>query len=180
MNVRTERRPGVLLVGIDRPAKRNAIDLATVDELHAVLDAAVRDDPAVLVLHSTTPGMFVAGADLAELVERDADDALQAINAGLFEKLEAYRWPSIAAVGGPALGGGCELALACDLRVASSSARFAQHDHTPRRTEHTFPEQPSCTGYDRHAVVRVTILADSAAPVFCYHRVGEAADQPHP
>lgn len=126
MSVVTERRPGVLLVGIDRPEKRNALDEATVDRLHDVLDEAARGEPAVLVLHSTTPGMFVAGADIGELLRRDADDALRAINAGVFERLEAYRWPAVAAVDGAALGGGCELALACDLRVASPRARFAQ------------------------------------------------------
>jgi enoyl-CoA hydratase/carnithine racemase len=120
-----ERRDDVLLVGLNRPDKRNALDRATVEDLHRVL-AEARGERCILVLHSTTPGMFVAGADIAELAARDADDALLAINAGLFERLEAHRWPTIAVVDGPALGGGCELALACDLRVASTRARFAQ------------------------------------------------------
>ncbi len=121
-----DRRPGVLLVGLDRPEKRNALDEALVDEIDDVLREAARDDPAVMILHSTTPGMFVAGADIGELRDRDADDALRSINAGLFERLEAHRWPTIAAVDGPAYGGGCELALACDLRICSPAARFAQ------------------------------------------------------
>jgi enoyl-CoA hydratase/carnithine racemase len=120
-----ERRDEVLLVGLNRPDKRNALNRATVEDLHRVL-AEARGERCILVLHSTTPGMFVAGADIAELAARDADDALLAINAGLFERLEAHRWPTIAVVDGPALGGGCELALACDLRVASIRARFAQ------------------------------------------------------
>lgn len=120
------RRDGVLLLGFERPDKRNALDEAMVGEIDTVLRYAQRAEPAVLVVHSTTPGTFVSGADIAELIERDADAALRSINAGLFERLEAYRWPTIAAIGGAALGGGCELALACDLRVCSPNAHFAQ------------------------------------------------------
>lgn len=123
--VRTERRGPVVLVGLDRPAKHNAMDEAMVGELHVALRGA-RTEPCVLVVHSTTPGMFAAGADIAELVRRDADDARRAINATLFDALEAHPWPTVAAVDGPALGGGCELALACDLRLATPRARFAQ------------------------------------------------------
>lgn len=121
-----DRRPGVLLVGLDRPEKRNALDESLVDELDEVLRDAARADPAIMILHSTTTDMFVAGADIGELRDRDADAALRSINSGLFERIEAHRWPTIAAVDGPAFGGGCELALACDLRLCSPSARFAQ------------------------------------------------------
>ena len=120
-----ERRGDALLVGFNRPEKRNAIDLTTTEALHEVLSDHARER-CILVLHSTTPGTFVAGADIGELLERDADDAFMGINLRLFERLEAHRWPSIAVVDGPALGGGCELAMACDLRVASTRARFAQ------------------------------------------------------
>ena len=120
-----ERRGDALLVGFHRPEKRNAIDLATTEALHQVLSDHTRER-CILVLHSTTPGMFVAGADIQELLARDADDAFVGINVKLFERLEAHRWPTIAVVDGPALGGGCELAMACDLRVASTRARFAQ------------------------------------------------------
>ena len=115
----------VVTIGFDHPEKRNALDLATVEELDAALRAHARR-PTILVLHSTTPGMFVAGADIAELRDRDADDALMSINAGLFERLAAHRWPTIAAIDGYALGGGCELAMACDLRLATPGSTFAQ------------------------------------------------------
>lgn len=122
----TERRDGMFLLGLDRPEKHNALDQAMVDEVDDALRHAQRGDPAVMIVHSTTPGTFVAGADIGELIERDADAALRAINAGLFERIESYRWPTIAAVDGAAFGGGCELALACDLRVCSPRACFAQ------------------------------------------------------
>lgn len=121
-----DRRDGVILLGLDRPDKRNALDEQMVDEIDAVLRDAQRREPAVLIVHSTTPGMFVSGADIAELVERDADAALRSINAGLFERLESFRWPTIAAVDGPAFGGGCEMAVACDFRLCSPAARFSQ------------------------------------------------------
>ncbi len=124
-SVRVEERGATVLVGIDRPEKRNALDESTIAELHEVLDQHGRE-PCVIVIHSTTPGIFVSGADIAELLERGADAALRAINAGLCEHLEAHRWPTVAAVDGWALGGGCELALACDLRLASTGARFGQ------------------------------------------------------
>jgi enoyl-CoA hydratase/carnithine racemase len=120
-----ERRGDALLVGFNRPDKRNAIDLATTEALHQALSDYGRER-CILVLHSTTPGMFVSGADIGELLARDADDALMGINVRLFERLEAHRWPTIAAIDGAALGGGCELAMACDLRLASPRARFAQ------------------------------------------------------
>ena len=105
-------------IGLNRPDKRNAIDQAMSGELATALDDA-RRQPCVLIVHSTTPGIFAAGADIAELRDRDADAALLAINAGLFERLEAHRWPTIALIDGAALGGGCELALACDFRLAT-------------------------------------------------------------
>lgn len=123
--LRVRRSDPVWWIGLDRAAKHNALDQAMADELDAVL-AEARRQPSILVLHSTTPGIFAAGADIAELRDRTADAALLAINAGLFERLEAHRWPTIALIDGPALGGGCELALACDFRIASPRAEFAQ------------------------------------------------------
>ena len=120
-----ERRGAVALVGLNRPDKLNALDQAMVDELHGVL-VELSSTPSIVVLHSQVPGVFVSGADIAELVTRDADAGLRGINAGLFERLEAHPWPTIAVIDGPALGGGCELALACDFRFATPRTRFAQ------------------------------------------------------
>jgi enoyl-CoA hydratase/carnithine racemase len=121
----TERCGAALLVGLDRPEARNALDEAMVDALHDALDEAAKE-PSVLVLHSLVPKVFVSGADLREVLQRDADDALRSINVRLFDRLEAHRWPTVAVVDGWALGGGCELALACDFRVASTRSTFGQ------------------------------------------------------
>jgi len=120
------RREGVFWwVGLNRPERRNAHDEAMVAEFDVVL-AQARREPSILIIHSTTPGMFAGGADIREVRDRDADAAMLAINSNLFDRLEAHRWPTIALIDGPALGGGCEMALACDFRVASARAVFAQ------------------------------------------------------
>ena len=115
----------VVTVGFNEPSRRNALGLATVRELDRVLLAHSRQ-PTILIFYSTTAGMFVSGADIGELRDRTADDALLSINAGLFDRIEAHRWPTIAAIDGYAIGGGCELAMACDFRVATRKSMFSQ------------------------------------------------------
>ncbi len=110
-------------VGFTRAEKRNALDLATSRALDAALDEAA-DTPLPLVLRSATPGMFVAGTDVAALRERTVEDSLGRVNARLFQRVEDHPWPTIAVVDGWALGGGCELALACDLRITTDEAQW--------------------------------------------------------
>jgi enoyl-CoA hydratase len=124
-SILVSRRDNAVWIGLNRPSKRNALDLATSHALRDIFDEAQAAGPTVLVLHSATPGMFVAGTDIADLAERRAEQALNPVNVRLFEQLASFRWPTIAVIDGPAFGGGLELALACDLRVASPSARFA-------------------------------------------------------
>jgi enoyl-CoA hydratase len=115
------------VVTFNRPDKRNAIDHTMVNELHDVLDGFVMDGE-VLACVFTGAGdkAFVGGADIAQLRERNALDALRTINAALFGKIEALPFPTIAAVRGYCLGGGCELAMCCDLRIAGEGAKFGQ------------------------------------------------------
>jgi enoyl-CoA hydratase len=123
--VQVTRRENAVWVGLNRPDKRNALDLATSRALREVFEDAQAAGPAVLVLHSTTPGIFVSGTDIADLAERRAEQALNPVNVRLFEQLASFRWPTVAVIDGAAFGGGLELALACDLRVGTPAARFA-------------------------------------------------------
>ena len=114
------------LITIDRPEKHNAISLATLDELQAAVAAAADDDSVkVLVLTGAGGRAFASGSDLSEVVNRDFRKALEPIVQGLAEQLERTPKPTIAAIDGICMGGGLEVALGCDLRIATPSSRFA-------------------------------------------------------
>jgi enoyl-CoA hydratase len=86
---------------------------------------ALAQDPAVRVLILRGEGTtFAGGADIGQLRERRTLDAMRAINAGMFQRVEDFPHPVIAAIEGFALGGGCELAMACDIRIAGDTARL--------------------------------------------------------
>jgi enoyl-CoA hydratase len=115
---------GVLL--INRPHKANAYTDAMILRAHEAVDRFV-GDPAIrsLVIASAAPGRFCAGADLSEIRARKAADGFTVPSLAFFDRLASLPIPVVAAVGGPAVAGGLELALACDVRVASPAARFA-------------------------------------------------------
>lgn len=124
--VRYEVEEGLGIVTLNRPEKLNALDAKTRLELAEVIDRAEKE---VRVLILTGSGKaFAAGADVNELLQRDSIKAFEATKLGteLFTKIEELEIPVIAAVNGYALGGGCELAMACDIRIASNKARFGQ------------------------------------------------------
>jgi enoyl-CoA hydratase len=114
----------IAMLTVNRPEVRNALDTATVAELHQAL-AEVREARAtVLILTGAGEKAFVSGADINAIRERRRDDALASINSGLMTAVESHEAVVIAAVNGVAFGGGCELALACDLRIAAEHAVF--------------------------------------------------------
>ena len=127
-NIVYEKRGATAWLTVNRPDKLNALDSATVSEIReAMIDA--RDDPAVKgVVVSGAGKAFVAGADINHLVSVDAlgAEASTAIGQAMTSLIETLGKPVIAAVNGYALGGGCELALACTLRIASPHAKFGQ------------------------------------------------------
>ncbi len=109
---------------ITRPEARNAINSDMLADLSSVLDD-LEERPRFLIITGGA-GLFASGADLNDLRARRAADALRAPNVRLFDRLHRAPLPTIAAIDGFAFGGGNELALACDFRIATASARFGQ------------------------------------------------------
>jgi len=123
----SETDGAISTITIDRPKALNALNADTLNELEQAIDRAAGDDAVrVVILTGAGDKAFVAGADISELATLDPDGAAQVARRGqhLFRKIERLGKPVIAAINGFALGGGCELALSCSLRVASESARL--------------------------------------------------------
>jgi enoyl-CoA hydratase/carnithine racemase len=127
----TDVGEGVGFITINRPEKRNALNKQVTEELRRAL-TGFEEDARVKLVVFTGAGekAFVAGADIADLRQRTMLDALSAGMQELYDRIEAFEKPTIAAVNGYALGGGCELAMACDIRVATENARFGLPETT--------------------------------------------------
>src|SRR3989440_197071 len=124
--VLTETRGPVGVVTINRPQVRNALNQQTIGELVEALEAYDRDPAVRCMILTGDERAFAAGADISQMADAGAVDMLEDDNAGRWARFRAIRKPVIAAVSGYALGGGCELALMCDLIVASETAQFGQ------------------------------------------------------
>ena len=125
-NLLYEVQGPLALITINRADKHNAISLATLDDLHTAVDAAADDDDVRVIAITGAGGKsFASGSDLSEVLHRDFKKALEPIVQGLADKLERTPKPTIAAIDGICMGGGLEVALGCDLRVATPKSRFA-------------------------------------------------------
>jgi enoyl-CoA hydratase len=126
--VLTEIKNGVLVITINRPDKLNALNKATIEELHeALVEAENQKDIRSIIITGAGTKAFVAGADIAEFANFSIEEGKQLSTTGhfkIFNFIENYSKPVIAAVNGFALGGGLELALACHIRVASDNAKM--------------------------------------------------------
>lgn len=111
-------------VMFNRPEVLNAFDAETINELDNLLDFIATNETIYCVVFSGSKGNFAAGADITNMVTMNPKEAYEFSFSKTFSKLEALPQPTIAAVSGYALGAGCELALACDFRIASINAKF--------------------------------------------------------
>ena len=125
-NLRVSVEDGVATIIVDRPSVKNALNLETVNEFHHTLAGLAASSAGALIITGAGESAFVSGADINDIRARGRDDGLAAINSSLFSAIERFPRPTIAAINGYALGGGCELALACDIRVAADTAKFGQ------------------------------------------------------
>lgn len=128
-NLRLEKRPPLAVVTLDRPAVLNALNAATLAELDAAFDDLAQDGSIrVILLTGAGDRAFAAGADIRELAALNAEQgqAFALRGQGIFRKIETLPKPVIACIQGFALGGGCELAMACTMRLAAGNARFGQ------------------------------------------------------
>ena len=128
-NLIIEREAGVAVLTVQRPQRLNALDARTLDELRqALLDFHNDGSTRCVIVTGAGDKAFVAGADINELATDTPEAARRRASAGqrTFDLIEELGKPVIAAVNGFALGGGCELAMACTLRIASDTARFGQ------------------------------------------------------
>jgi len=124
--IKVEPDPPIATITLDRPKVLNALSPAVIAEVGAVLHDLDADDSIRAVVITGGPKVFAAGADIGDMAERSAAEQLSRDQTGAWSHLSGFKKPLIAAVNGYCLGGGCELALLCDVIIAGDSARFGQ------------------------------------------------------
>jgi enoyl-CoA hydratase len=126
VSVRVERDERIAVVTLDRPKQLNALSAQLMNELVGALEELDADPEVRCIVLAGNERAFAAGADIEEMVDASAMDMLAQRRVGQWDAIRTLRTPLVAAVSGWCLGGGCELAMACDLIVASETARFGQ------------------------------------------------------
>jgi len=126
----TRNESGIFYITVNRPEKMNALNKAVIEDLAAAIDEVYNNqDIKIAIITGAGEKAFVAGADISEFLQLDAKGGTSLAAKGqeqVFDKIENSPKPVIAAVNGFALGGGCELAMACHFRVAAGNAKFGQ------------------------------------------------------
>ena len=130
--VKSQQEGGLLILTLDRPEALNALNRQVLDDLDAALGAVDLDSVRCLILTGAGEKAFAAGADIAAMAHMAPEEAADFSRRGnqVFRRIETFPLPTVAAVNGYALGGGCELAMACDIRLCSDNAVFGQPEVT--------------------------------------------------
>src|SRR5512140_380413 len=126
MHILSSVENGYALLQLNRPEVLNALNMAVMEELVDALERLDRDDQVRCIILTGNESAFAAGADIKEMASATAVEMLLRDQFARWDRIRKIKKPLIAAVGGFALGGGCELAMACDIIIASETARFGQ------------------------------------------------------
>ncbi len=123
-----EKKDGIAVVTMNRPKALNALNSEMLKEIKSVVKDLNSDETVKVVIFTGSGKSFVAGADIAEMSELSAEAGREfaQLGQGVFRHIEIMNKPTIAAVNGFALGGGCEISMSCDIRIASNKAKFGQ------------------------------------------------------